>query len=169
MFIIFYIMSFFSLFAEVKAPNYNFTLDQLALFYPGESVTAIKNKWGKGEKLKMLGENELWRFKVKYERYFFPVLVQIKNDKIQDMFAQLPTYFLHDVFHQSLINKWGKQQKYSKKEEAAFYEWDLEKLKISYNATCTITCFPIYLHMASKEDKDFKSQLDWLKEQSYLE
>jgi hypothetical protein len=153
---------------KVDPPNYQFTLDQLAPFFPGQPASTIRGKWGKGLKLKSLGDSELWQFEVIYVRYKFPVLVQLKADMVQDMFATLPSYFLHDVFHQSLINKWGKQQNYVKKDEAAVYEWNQNNLKITYSAACTITCFPIFLHV-SQSKEGFKSQLDWLKEQSHLE
>ena len=86
------------------------------------------------------------RFYVKQLRYRFSVMVQIEGNKVVDFFATLPSYFLHDVFHQSLINRLGKQTRYFYQENSAVYLWKNKKgIDFIYRATCTITCFPIYL------------------------
>jgi hypothetical protein len=62
---------------------------------------------------------------------------------ILDFFAILPSYFLHDLFHQALINRLGKQSSYIKKETAALYIWKTsDGLTHYYQGTCTINCFP---------------------------
>ena len=59
--------------------------------------------------------------------------------------AHLPQYFSHDLFHQALINRLGKQDSYLKKNKTAVYRWKNRKgLNYIYAGACTITCFPIY-------------------------
>ena len=129
---------------KVKAPNYNFSLDSLAFFLPGKSLIEAQKKYGKGTILKK-GPITTYRFYVAQIRYKFPVIIQASQGKIIDMFANLPTYFLHDIFHQSLINRYGKQDIYKKKEGGAVYTWkNKDGIRHTYSGTCTITCFPIY-------------------------
>jgi hypothetical protein len=145
--------------AKVEAPNYNFSVDTLSDFFPEKSLSEIEKKYGKPQELKKNGETKMLRFWVAQLRYKFPVIVQVKNDIVLDMFARLPSYFLHDIFHQSLINRWGKQQHYKRVDEEAYYRWENDLLTIHYSASCTITCFPIYFSVspsAQKRSGDFK-------------
>ena len=50
--------------------------------------------------IKDLGEVRIYRFYVDQIRYKFPVFVQLDQGKALDFYAKLPSYFLHDVFHQ---------------------------------------------------------------------
>jgi hypothetical protein len=85
-------------------------------------------------------------------RYKFPVFVQVANGQVLDFFARLPAYFLHDVFHQSLINRYGKQDLYFKKDSNAIYIWnDEEGIRFTYSGGCTINCFPIYFAGSSSK------------------
>lgn len=62
-----------------------------------------------------------------------------------DFYAKLPSYFLHDIFLQSLVNRYGKQNSYVKKERSAVYIWNnIEGNKHYYSGSCTITCFPVF-------------------------
>lgn len=131
-------------FAKVEPPNYNFSLDTLNLFMPKKSVKNVKQKYPKMSIQKVQNGNTLYKVYINQRRYKFPVLFQAKGDVITDFYTRLPAYFLHDVFHQSLINRIGKQNKYFKKEEAAVYIWNKKKLTHVYSGGCTITCFPIY-------------------------
>ena len=91
------------------------------------------------------GGVNLFRFEISHRHYRFPLFVQVYDNKVVDFFASLPSYFLHDVFHQSLINRYGKQKTYTRKEKQAYYEWNTKKgLSHSYAGACSITCFPIY-------------------------
>ena len=105
--------------AKVEPANYSFSLDKLKVFLPGTPFAAIKKTFGPGEKV---GAG-LYRYNVAQLRYKFPVYVQIKSGKSVNFLARLPSYFLHDVFHQTLINRYGAQDFYSKKENAAVYIW----------------------------------------------
>lgn len=146
-------ISFFSLHAKVDPPNYDFSVDTLAEFFPGKELAPLESKYGKPEVLTSEGERRTLRFQVAQLRYHFPVVVQAEKGKVLDMHATMPSYFLHDVFHQSLINRWGKQQKYKRVDEEAFYEWvDPERI-MRYGASCTITCFPIYFSVFPPKEK----------------
>lgn len=137
------ILMFQPLNAKVEAPNYNFSLDTLNDFFPGKAQADLEKKYGKPE---VMGNSEprTLKFQVAHIRYKFPVIVQVKDGVVLDFFARLPSYFLHDMFFQSLINRLGKQTTYKKIGEEAYYTWDAKPLKHIYSAACTITCFPIF-------------------------
>ncbi|WP_408097953.1 hypothetical protein ACJVC5_03245 [Peredibacter sp. HCB2-198] len=130
--------------AKVEAPNYNFSLDTLNDFMPGKPEAELEKKYGKPEMMSNEGGMRTLKFQVAHIRYKFPVIVQVREGEVQDFFARLPSYFLHDVFFQSLINRLGKQTTYKKTGEEAYYTWDAKPLKHIYSAACTITCFPIF-------------------------
>lgn len=136
--------------SQVQAPNYNFSLDQLEKFLPNTPLDQLVEEFGPGEDIKLPGAKAIIkRYYVAHIRYKFPVFVQIQNDRIIDMFARLPSYFLHDVFHQSLINRYGKQQSYLNRDEHAVYQWKRENGMVhTYAGACAITCFPIYYTVA---------------------
>ena len=140
--------------AKVKAPNYDFSLDSLQVFMPGAKLEDIQTKFKKAVKLQKTDKGvSLYKVYVEQIRYKFPVFFQTKESVIIDFYARLPAYFLHDIFHQSIINRFGKQDKYFKKEEAAVYIWNKKKNTYVYSGGCTITCFPIYYTVYSNEMK----------------
>jgi hypothetical protein len=152
--------------AQIEPPNYNFSLDSLAVFYPGQKLDTMTEKHGEGELMEKKGKTTLYKFYVAHIRYKFPVFVQINQDNTAvDFFARLPTYFLHNIFHQSLINRYGNQQKYFLQENNAVYKWtDLENFTLTYSGTCTITCFPIYFAGSARElPNGHKSLLEKMK------
>src|SRR5690606_36057273 len=119
---------------QIKAPNYHFSLDELKIFYPDNSLTEIEKKYQKTEIVFDTPPFLVKRYEVSHERYKFPVLVQYQDGKVLDFYARLPDYFLHNVYHQSLINRYGKQDEYLKVEEQALYRWNNENgLKIVYS------------------------------------
>ncbi|MGE3610900.1 MAG: hypothetical protein AB7I27_15020 [Bacteriovoracaceae bacterium] len=130
--------------AKVEAPNYNFSLEALDIFYPGKKIAEIEEKYGKGEIINNASGIITYKFYVAHIRYKFPVIVQAREGIVLDFFARLPSYFLHDVYFQSIINRLGKQTLYKKVHEEAYYVWDKAPLKHIYSAACTITCFPIF-------------------------
>jgi len=134
-----------SAFSKVEPPNYDFSLNSFDLFKPDNSLAAVKKKYGKGETVFKYGNFITYKFYVAHLRYRFPILVQATGDEITDFYARLPAYFLHDIFHQSIINRIGKQDKYYKAEEQALYIWKNKKnLNYVYSGACSITCFPVY-------------------------
>jgi hypothetical protein len=140
--------------AKVASPNYNFSLDAFSFFMPGNSLADIEKKYGKVEVFEKKSSSTVYRYYVAHIRYKFPVFVQIVDGKSVDFFAKLPSYFLHDVFHQSLINRIGKQDIYSRKENTAIYVWkNIKNMKHTYVGACTITCFPIYYSVETAGEK----------------
>lgn len=132
----------------------DFKLDTLLLFTPGNLKTDVEKNFKNGKVIRNDDDILLVRYEVSHTHYKFPVFVQYKNDIIHDMSASLPQYFLHDVFHQSLINRFKKQDKYKRVDEEAVYEWsDVKGVKMTYGASCTITCFPVFLNMEIKDLK----------------
>lgn len=139
--------------AKVEAPNYDFSLTTLDDFFPEKKLADLDAKFGKGEILGKHGGLQTHRFKVSHVRYKFSVLIQEKDGVINDFFARLPTYFLHDIFLQSLVKKLGKQTSYKRVGEEAFYVWTVSGLTHAYSAACTITCFPIFYSVEPSEPK----------------
>ena len=121
--VLFFIIPFFSLFAQVEAPNYNFSIDEFEKFRPGTTIEQVKQAYPKIELIKDDKELPLYKLLVSYQRYVFPVFLQVNNNQVIDFFARLPSYFLHDVFHQALINKYQKQDNYLLFDEQAVYQW----------------------------------------------
>lgn len=151
--------------AKVEAPNYNFSLDALADFFPQKTKDEIDKKYGKPEVMSSEGGVDTIKYYVAHIRYKFPVVVQVKDGKVLDFFAKLPSYFLHDLFFQSLVNRHGKQNFYKKYGEEAIYIWEKDKLKHVYSAACTITCFPIFYTVSPLEKTPgFKPLIDKMKE-----
>ncbi|MFZ8934385.1 MAG: hypothetical protein ACO2ZP_10845 [Bacteriovoracaceae bacterium] len=139
-----------NLYAEVTQPNFDFELNQLELFKPGSTKQAIEEKYKNGEDI----EEGIRRYGIEHQKFLFPIFVRYENEKVSGYYAKLPTYFLHDVFHQSLINKIGKQDKYFKKENSAVYIWNnKDGFKHIYSASCTITCFPVFYAVFKAEDE----------------
>jgi hypothetical protein len=130
--------------AKVEAPNYNFSFMTLEDFYPNKQLAALKNKYGAPEAMGERSGVKSWKFQVSHIRYKFPVIVQEKDGVVIDMFARLPSYFLHDVFLQGLVNRHGKQNQFRRMGEEAIYQWNKEEFKAVYSGACTITCFPIF-------------------------
>jgi hypothetical protein len=139
-----FILIFQHLNAKVEAPNYDFSLDTLNDFFPDKNSAALDTKYGKGEVMSKESGIETLKYHVAHLRYKFPVIVQVRDGVILDFLARLPSYFLHDIFFQSIINRQGKQKTYKKYGEEAFYTWKKDSLKHVYSAACTITCFPIF-------------------------
>lgn len=132
-------------YGKVDPPNYNFSLDELTPLLPGALLANLDQKFKNPELILNNGLFKTYRIFVSQLRYKFPVLIQTYEGKIVDFHARLPTYFLHDIFHQSLINRLGKQDIYVKKEEQATYIWkNKDGLKHVYSGACSITCFPIF-------------------------
>jgi hypothetical protein len=150
--------------AKVEAPNYNFSLDTLADFNPQKNKEDLDKKYGQAEVMNEKNGITTLKYYVAHLRYKFPVIVQIKDGKVLDFFAKLPSYFLHDVFFQSLINRLGKQDFYKRVQEEAVYRWNKNELTHVYSAACTITCFPIFYAVHTKEEGAYKPLLHTLKE-----
>lgn len=150
--------------AKVEAPNYNFSLDTLADFQPTKEISEIEKKYGKPEVMNEKSGIQTLKFYVAHIRYKFPVIVQAREGKVLDFFAKLPSYFLHDVFFQSLVNRLGKQDSYRRVQEEAVYQWNKNEISHVYSAACTITCFPIFYTVHQKEEGAFRPLIKTLKD-----
>jgi hypothetical protein len=164
-----------ALLAKVDPPNYNFTLDKIKDFLPGSTFPIseeIKKLYGEPVLIKKNGPVEIYRLTIKHSRYEFPLFFQVKdlniknkivsdeqpaalstyqtNFRILDVYMTLPSYFLHDIFHQSIINRHGKQNQYQHKNGNSLYTWnDVGGHRHIYSGTCTITCFPLFYTVIS--------------------
>jgi hypothetical protein len=150
-------------YGKKSTPNYSFSLKTIDIFYPGVNLEVIKKKYPKTKLFKK--EGGLYKTYIEHSQYKFPVFFKVKNKVVTSFFARLPTFFLHDLFHQSLIDRYGKQDRYKKVNKSALYFWDNEKgIKLTYKGECTITCFPSYLagqstKASADEDKSILQEL----------
>ena len=139
---------------KVDPPNYDFSVDKFQDFMPDKRIADIEKKYKGKEVIFKSGAFVSYKFYIEHVRYRFPIIVQSISGVVTDFHARLPHYFLHDVFHQSLINRLGKQDFYKKSEESALYIWKNNKnIKHIYSGTCTITCFPIFYAVKKVEHK----------------
>ncbi len=139
--------------AKVEPKNYDFTFDKLKTFYPGTTLEKVKQTYPKLE-LVDKASVELYKVNIIHVRYKFPLFFQVKDGAIIDFYARLPSYFIHDIFHQSLINRFGKQDHFYNKDGTSIYMWNnADNFLLTYSGACTITCFPIYLHVIKNEKK----------------
>lgn len=127
-----------------------FNIDDLNAFEPGKKLSDIPSKFGTGENIKIQRALEIKKFTMIHEAYVFPIWVQYFNEIIIDYYTRLPSYFLHDTFHQSLINRYGNQNIYTLKDSTAVYTWENEQTKRIYSGGCTITCYPIFYAVINK-------------------
>lgn len=153
-------------FPEVEPPNYDFSVKKFDVFMPGQSLNNIEKQYKNKELVFKDDQYLTYKFYIEHIRYKFFILVQFQKGIVTDFHARLPQYFLHDIFHQSLIKKIGTQDIYKKKEEQAIYIWNNKNnMKHIYTGACTITCFPIYYSVRGLNQKatgEFKTILDRL-------
>lgn len=127
-----------------------FNLDDLKPFTPGNNISTIPEKYLPGVDIDIAKTLTIKKYNIVHDAYVFPLFVQHYRGKIIDFYTRLPSYFLHDTFHQSLINRYGKQQAYEKKDSTAVYTWDDQNFKRVYSGGCTVSCFPIYYSEIAK-------------------
>ncbi|MCO4756247.1 MAG: hypothetical protein KC478_17325 [Bacteriovoracaceae bacterium] len=145
--------------AKVDPKNYDFTYDKFRVFYPGQKLSDIKEKYKNLKLINKKGSVETYEATITHVRYVFPLYVQIKNELVIDFYAKLPNYFIHDIFHQSLINRFGKQNQFLHKDGTSFYVWkDAGGITITYSGACTITCFPIFIHGIGNKEKALQKE-----------
>ena len=84
--------------AKVDPPNYDFSINALNLFMPGQSKNIIEKKYGEGSFISRKSSYQTKKYYIAHIRYRFAIFVQYKDDKVVDFHASLPTYFLHDIF-----------------------------------------------------------------------
>lgn len=150
--------------SKVVPPQSAFEFQQLTDFYPGKPVQKIENEY-QNEEIVLNSGQKILKVQILHQQYRFPIYLQIRKGLILDFYAVLPTYFLHDVFHQSIINRFGPQQKYVLINETALYKWENEDYLQVYSATCTITCFPLF-YTATAADSTHKTLYQIIQEGS---
>lgn len=163
---IFFVYFLTQAYAKVDPPNYDFSLKKFDLFMPGSKLADIEKEYKFKEVVFNQGTYITYKFYVEHMRYKFAILVQTQDGIVLDFHARLPQYFLHDIFHQSLINKIGKQNTYKNKNEHSLYVWDnTNGNQHIYSSACTITCFPIYYavkKIMKNQTGEYKSILEKL-------
>ena len=98
------------------------------------------------------GDQKILRFKLKRTNYILDVYTQVKKDIVTDLFIRLPQHFFHDPLLIELQKKWNKQDRYVRHDKSAVYVWlNRENTNIIYQGSCSITCFPMFLEIASND------------------
>lgn len=153
-------------FTKVDPPNYDFSVNKFDIFMPGSKLSDIEKVYKKKELVFKEDPFTTFKFYIEHIRYKFAILVQFNNGIVTDFHARLPQYFLHNIFHQSLITKLGPQDVYKKVDEHAVYIWKNKKnIKHIYSGACTITCFPIHYSakkLGNELTGEFKSIIEKL-------
>lgn len=155
-----YLLSLIILFLSVdilaleKSDSKNsFTLSDIESYLPGKNISDELKTQIKAQLIQNKNDTKLWRFFIKENTYVIALFFQEKNNLILDLYLALPSYFLHDSFHQTLINKFGKQDRFLHHNGTSVYSWiNKSDIEILYSATCTITCFPIFLNIYQKNN-----------------
>lgn len=139
--------------ADIKPPNYDFTMASLGPFLPGGTLEKSKaDKTIQSDIFEDNGNLKIIRLKLKRANYHLDVYVQTKDDKIIDMFVRLPQHFIHDILLADLQKKYKKQDKYVQKDMNALYVWmNREGNNIIYQGSCSITCFPMFIEVVSTD------------------
>lgn len=142
----------FVIHAEIKAPNYDFTIETLEPFFPGKSVEEIKKSNPKFDIFEDNGNLKVLRFKLKRPNYSLDIYTQVKGDTIMDTFVRLPQHFLHDLFLANLQKRFKKQDRYVRKDLSALYVWmNRENNNILYHGSCSISCFPMFIEIVTTD------------------
>lgn len=143
-----------------------FKFGQLAPFQVGKLVADIPAQY-KPTEINLKNALKINRYELTHLGYKFPIFVQFDETIILDLFVRLPSYLLHDFFHQSLIDNYGVQQDYILKDSTAVYTWTTNEVKRIYSGGCTISCFPIfYTEINNSENRpaDYRSLYQLLNE-----
>lgn len=136
--------------AEIKSPNYDFTLDALELFFPGKSLEQAQKTYPKYDLFEDKGEEKIVHFKVMRTGYLLDIYAQVKADKFTDIFVRMPQHFLHDLLLTDLQKRYKKQDHYIRKDLSALYVWkNRNGNNILYHGSCSLTCFPMFLEIVN--------------------
>jgi len=101
-----------------------------------------------------------WNFKTFQYPIFLETIPMNGKDIISGYSLTFPSYFMHDFIHQELIQKFGQQTFYKRINNSGIYIWRNFKLqntelKITYEANCSITCFPVFLSITEANKNNF--------------
>lgn len=134
--------------AEIKTPNYDFTLSSLELFFPGKTLEIALKSQPKSDLFEDRGDEKVYRFKLLRAGYVLDVYTQVKKDLIVDMYVRLPQHFIHDQMLADLQKRYKKQDHFIRKDLSALYVWkNRDGLNLIYHGSCSITCFPMFFEV----------------------
>jgi hypothetical protein len=147
----------FSSAQENKVIKYQ--LSELSSFKIGQSLTKLKLELSTLNFKKIKTNDDYHLYKV-----YFPlgktlwrstVYLQIKNDVLIDLLVSFPSDFQHDLIHIELRAMLGTEKEFFKRNQSSLYLWEnQEKIIHLYEATCTLTCFPVYWATWDQNQKD---------------
>ncbi len=92
--------------------------------------------------------HSLYKLVLEKKNFRINIFFQIINNKISNTFIKFPSYFLHDRFLEIFLKE--NKVKSIFKNNTRLYQWEKDGFNWHYSATCTITCFPIYLSIEDK-------------------
>lgn len=164
--LLFFLLAF-DVFSQEKREG--FSLDFLSPFLVDTSLEKAVDTHGPGQKMRALTDSlERTRFSVASPGgHTLTLWAQSRGDRIMEFYATFPTQMSGSVVHRALLSRYGKQEKFFKKNEQAIYLWNnADGKKITYSIQCSLTCFPLYLAVwANPPPADlpsFKTTLDSL-------
>ncbi len=94
-------------------------------------------EWGRS------GEQVLWKKRWNHGEATAVAFFQVREKKIQSFLIRFPTALMHDSVLEILTKKLGPHDSFFREKEHAVFQWKNEKEKHTYQAACTITCFPL--------------------------
>lgn len=100
----------------------------------------------------------IYIFYIAHREFRFPLIAHFFNTQLADYWITWPSYFLHDVLFKELRDILGPQQEYFHQKDHSVYLWKTSEYEMRYEASCTITCFPLYLSVTTTKitDKKYK-------------
>lgn len=144
----------FTVSAEIKTPNYDFTPATLEPFFPGSTMEKIKaDKAIVSDIFEDNGNQKIIKIKLQKPNYRLDIFLQTKDDIVTDLFVRLPQHFNHDLLLTELQKKYKKQDKFVRKDMSALYVWmGRDGNNILYHGSCSVACFPMFIEFV-KADK----------------
>jgi hypothetical protein len=149
-----FIITLFSLAA--KAEFAEFSLTELSPYLPGNLIDKGKPEIKKAVVLDKEGDKEILLLKYQLPKFYLMTNLQIEKNEILDSYFRFPNNYSHDIILTLLQKKFGKQTKYYKKNNDALYWWldkdfDGKTMDIIYHGSCSLSCFPLGLHLIGKK------------------
>jgi hypothetical protein len=144
----------FTISAEIKKPNYDFSPATLEPFFPGSTMEKIKaDKTIVSDIFEDNGNQKIVKIKFLRPNYKLDIFVQTKDETVTDLFVRLPQHFNHDLLLTDLQKKYKKQDKFVRKDMSALYVWmNRDGNNIIYHGSCSVSCFPMFIEFV-KADK----------------
>ncbi|MBF0205681.1 MAG: hypothetical protein HQK53_02210 [Oligoflexia bacterium] len=146
------------------SPRFDFQLEKFSILFTQRDLRAVRKSLSQlggrsGEntdlyaqisttnknlvisKLKIFDTNDSRSF-----RYYYVLLLQSYLDQILDFYIVFPSFMDHQFVYYNLQKKFAKVDKFARSGSSSFYIWNnVGGIKITYSATCTVSCFPLFL------------------------